>query len=77
VFFLKGNKKTPQKYVLQKVHDKKKSQKTDKIFDVSFPSTSFSFITFLGVSQRWEFKDTKKERFTKNHVEKLVNRQKI
>ena len=73
VFFRKGNNKTPQKYVLQKVHDKQNSQKNDKNFDVSFPSTSFSFITFLGVSQRWEFKDTKKERFTKNHVEFVTN----
>jgi hypothetical protein len=43
---------------LQKFHVEKKSTKIHKKFDVSFSSIFFCFITFSGVSQQWEFKNT-------------------
>jgi hypothetical protein len=49
------------------------SKKIDKTFDVSFSSTFFGFIAVMGVSQRWEFKNTTKKRFTKKIVSKSFN----
>jgi hypothetical protein len=53
-FLGKGSSKTPLKYFCKKSMPKIFS----KTFGVSFSSICFGFIAFLGVLQRWEFKNT-------------------
>jgi hypothetical protein len=48
----------------------KKRQKCRCQFFLDF----FCFIAFSGVSQRWEFKNTTKNRFAKNRVEKFLQK---
>jgi len=65
----KGSSKTPLIYFYKKSMSKEFPKKSTKISMSVFPRL-FCFISFSGVSQRWEFKST-----TKNILQK--NRQKI
>jgi hypothetical protein len=67
-FFGKGRSKTHQPCFCKESMSKYFQKENDKFFNVSFSSV-FCFIALLGVSHRWEFENT-----TKNRVEKLVQK---
>jgi hypothetical protein len=73
-FSVRGVQKYHLKYVYKKSMSKTFPQKIDKNFDVSFSST-FCFVAFSGVSQRREFKNTKK-RCTKKSCRKVFTKKK-
>jgi hypothetical protein len=70
-FLGKVGSKTPQKCFCKKSMSKTFSEKIDKNFNVSFPSTFFDFIAFSGVSQRGDLKNTTKKHFTKKSCRKV------
>jgi hypothetical protein len=67
-----------EKKIEQKVHGenffRENSQKIDKNFEVSFPSTFFGFIAFEGVTERWEFKNTTKNGLQKKSCRKFLTK---
>jgi hypothetical protein len=62
------------KIFLQKLHVENFSQKNRQKFRCQFSLDFFGCIAFSGVSQRWEFKNTTKNVWQKNHVEEFLQK---